>query len=72
MLTLDLRVPLGFEGMDSGSLAMIEDQNVGIKWYWTIMLLKKSGWSARAVKIISSYLIQNKLSLIRDIKLEQS
>lgn len=31
MLTLDLRVPLGFEGMDSGGLAMIEDQNVGIK-----------------------------------------
>lgn len=31
MFTLGLHVPLRFEGMDSGSLAMIDDQNVGIK-----------------------------------------
>lgn len=31
MLTLDLHAPLGFEGIDSGSLAMIDDQNMDIK-----------------------------------------
>lgn len=31
MLLLSLQTVLGFEGMDSGSLAVTNDQNVGLK-----------------------------------------